>query len=119
MSRVAISIESLTVRVYLGVNASEQLKRRAIPIDLRFEYEWPEHDELSVAIDYRGIRDAIIEAVQNGRFKLVESLAHTVLGIVKKDHRVLRATATVRKPRALRLSKCVVVTAEWCRNLQV
>jgi len=117
MARVAILIEEFVMDVYLGVNSDEQKERRRVPMDVRFEYNWLEMDELSKAVDYRQIRDNICEAVHNVRFSLIESLAHAVLEVLKADNRILRAVVTIKKGRALRLSKCVTAIAEWDRDL--
>jgi FolB domain-containing protein len=110
-----ISIEQLMVKVYLGVHDSEQNRLRNIPVDVQFEYEDAGVDELSVAIDYRVIRDRVIEAAQGRRFRLIEALAKTILDAVKGDSRILKAAVVVRKPRALRAARSVSVLADWCR----
>src|ERR1035437_825454 len=106
-----ISIEQLMVKVYLGVHDSEQNRLRNIPVDVQFEYEDAGVDELSVAIDYRVIRDRVIEAAQGRRFRLIEALAKTILDAVKGDSRILKAAVVVRKPRALRAARSVSVLA--------
>jgi FolB domain-containing protein len=110
-----ISIEQLMVEVYLGVHDSEQHRLRNIPVDVQFEYETAGVDELSAAIDYRAIRDRVLEATQGRRFRLIEALAKTILDAVKGDSRILRVAVVVREPRALRVARSVSVLADWCR----
>src|SRR5271157_1315811 len=112
---MVISIEQLMVKAYLGVHDSEQIRRRNIPVDVQFEYETAGVDELSVAVDYRAIRDRVLEATQGRRFRLIEALAKTILDAVKGDSRILRVAVVVRKPRALRAARSVSALADWCR----
>lgn len=101
------------VEVSLGVHDSEQHRLRNIPVDVQFDYETAGVDELSAAIDYRAIRDRVLEATQGRR--LIEALAKTILDAVKGDSRILRVAVVVRKPRALRVARSVSVLADWCR----
>jgi dihydroneopterin aldolase len=114
-SLVRVSIEELSADAYLGVHHSEQRKPRRIYIDLEFEYERPAADSLAAAIDYRIVRDKVLSVLENRRFKLVETLAETILDAVKDDPRATWVSVQVHKLGALRQAKSVAALVEWRR----
>ena len=112
---VRISIEELAVNAYLGVHDAEQKKPKRIPVSVEFEYEQPTSDSLAAALDYRGVRDKVLAATQNRRFRLVETLAGIILDVLKSDPRIRWAAVQVRKQGALRQAQSVVARVEWRR----
>jgi FolB domain-containing protein len=115
-NRVRIAIEDLAVNAYLGVHDAEQKKPKRIPVSLEFEYEQPASDSLAVALDYRGVRDKVLAATENRRFRLVETLAAIIMDVLKSDPRIRWALVQVRKHGALRQAKSVVARVEWRRG---
>lgn len=111
-----ISIEKLLLDVYIGAEKIEQRTSRRIPVDIRFEYEFSRADELASAIDYREIRDRVLEVTTHQRFHLIEALAIKVLAAVTKEPKIFRAEVVVHKPHALRLSQSVSAKTEWRRR---
>jgi FolB domain-containing protein len=116
---VRICFDELLIDVYLGAHAVEQEQRRTVPVYLEFEYEQPHNDSLAEAIDYRGIRDKVFAAVANRRFRLVETLAQTILDAIKTEHRIVRILVKVSKTKALKQAQSVDAVYEWRRHLPI
>lgn len=113
---VRVCIDELLIDAYLGVHASEQEKRRSIPVYLEYEYEQPKADTLAAAVDYCKIRDAIFAAVNDHRFCLVETMARTILEAVKTEPGICRVLVRVEKLKALRQARSVTAVVEWART---
>ena len=110
-----ISIDQLTLKVFVGVHEAEQRKLRSIPVDIRFDYEPGGVDDVSAAVDYEEIRRRVLEAAGKKRFRLIETLAKAILDAIKRDSRISSATVVVHKPGALHGARSVSVSAEWRR----
>jgi len=110
-----ISIEQLMVKVYVGVHEAEQRKLRSISVDIRFDYEPGGVDDVSAAVDYEDIQKRVLEATDKKRFRLIETLAKTILEAVKRDSRISSVAIAVHKPGALHGARSVSVSAEWRR----
>jgi len=104
------------VHAYLGAHAREQKKRRRIPVYLEFDYEQPGADSLALALDYRDVRDRVLEAVENRRFSLVETMARAILDAVRSEPRVTRVRVRVEKSKALKQARAVTALVEWTRS---
>lgn len=115
-SQVCVRIEELWVHAYLGAHAREQKKRRRIPVYLEFDYEQPGADSLALALDYRDVRDRVLEAVENRRFSLVETMARAILDAVRSEPRVTRVRVRVEKSKALKQARAVTALVEWTRS---
>lgn len=115
---VRVCIDELLIDAYLGVHASEQEKRRSIPVYLEYEYLQPNEDTLTAAVDYRKIRHEIFTAVNDHRFCLVETMAKTILDAVKAEPRICRVFVKVEKMKALRQAKSVTAEVEWVRAVK-
>jgi dihydroneopterin aldolase len=113
---VRVCIDELLVDAYLGVHASEQKKRKKIPVYLEYEYEQPAGDSLALAVDYRKVRDTVFGAIKDRRFHLVETMARTILDALKTEPRICRVSVRVGKMKALRQARSVMAVVEWDAN---
>ena len=112
-SLVRVSIEELSLDAYLGVHDSEQQKPRRISVELEFEYRRPATDALAAAIDYRAVRDTVLAAIANRRFRLIETIASTILDAIRAEARATWVSVRVHKPDALRQAKSVAALVQW------
>ncbi len=115
-----IDITHLRLRTYIGFNPEELEKKQDVVIDVSIHY--PAHkacetDDESKALDYKIITKAIIQHVENGRFKLLEKLTADVLDIAMAPEQVSYAAVTIEKPHALRFSDSVSVTLSARREI--
>lgn len=114
--RVRVCIEELLLNAYLGAHAHEQKKRRRIPVRLEFDYEEPGTDSLAQAVDYRGVRDKALAAIEGRRSCLIETMARAILDAVASEPRVSRACVRVEKTRALKHARAVTAAVERNRT---
>ena len=66
-------------------------------------------DQLADAVDYKGIKKAVIQLVDASEFNLIEKLADRIADTCLQNPKVQRATVTVDKPAALRFARSVAV----------
>ena len=113
-----ISVKNLRVSSILGVYEEERRTERDIIINVRVEYDASaalKSDALEDALDYKLIRDRIVNFVTGTQFKLLEKLADGILQVLAEDERVRKIHLEVDKPHALRLAESVSAIMEWER----
>jgi len=66
-------------------------------------------DRLEDAVDYRKVRDRVVETVEQSQHYLLEALAETVAAVCLEHPGVSRVTVRVDKPGALSLARSVAV----------
>ena len=113
--RVRVCIEELLLNAYLGAHAHEQKKRRRIPVRLEFDYEEPGTNSLAQAVDYRGVRDKALAAIEGRRSCLIETMARAILDAVASEPRVSRGVR-VERTRALKHARAVTAAVERNRT---
>jgi len=115
---MVICIKNLRVSSILGVYEEERRKERDIVINIRLEYdatEAVESDALEDALDYKQVRDRIVNFVEGTQFKLLEKLADGIIQELIRDPRIRKLHLEVDKPHALRLAESVSAIVEWQR----
>jgi D-erythro-7,8-dihydroneopterin triphosphate epimerase len=114
-----IRIKNLRVSTFIGFNPEELLHKQEVVINLEIRVEVPsealEKDEPTGIYDYRTITKKVIRLVEEGRFKLLEVLVHTILNLIMSDPGVLWAKVETDKPGALSFTDSVSVTEEASR----
>lgn len=84
-----------------GANPGERLEAQAFVVDLEVTVEVGE-DSLDATIDYGVLAEAARQAVGQGSFELLESLADAVARAVFQYEPVRQVVAVVHKPGAAR-----------------
>ncbi|WP_423129627.1 dihydroneopterin aldolase [Gaoshiqia sp. Z1-71] len=106
-----IRVKDLLIRTYIGFNPDELVNKQDVVINLEIEAIIPEEallsDEPEGIYDYKTITKKIISFVQDGRFKLLETLTKNLLDMIMEDERVVWAKVEVDKPHALRFAESV------------
>lgn len=107
-----IRIHNLRLRAVIGLNEWERNTMQDVTINLEITPKSAtsaDTDDSSATVNYKKIKDRIIEEVENSRFKLIERLAGFILDMVMENPNVASATVTVDKPHALRFADSVSV----------
>ncbi|GMU93037.1 MAG: hypothetical protein AMXMBFR4_20950 [Candidatus Hydrogenedentota bacterium] len=107
-----IFIRDLTCRCIVGVNAEERANRQDVIINVVLEADLRAacaSDRISDTTDYKAVKIAILEAVEESQYFLLERLAERVAHVCLADPRVMSARVTVDKPGALRFARSVAV----------
>jgi FolB domain-containing protein len=107
-----ILIRDLVVRCILGTNERERHDRQSVVINLAVGMDLSRagaSDNLADTLDYRRLRDAIIELAERSEFFLAEALAQKIAEACLAHPHVEEAQVTVEKPSALRGARSVGV----------
>ncbi len=114
-----IYIRDLALRCIIGLYPAERKNKQDVLINVMMETDLRaagKSDELNDTADYKAIKVAILDFVENSRLKLIESLAENIAAICLKDARIQSATVTIDKPGALRFARSVAVEITRKRN---
>ena len=117
--KTTIKIKNLRLRTFIGVYQWEQQHMQDLSVNVLMQFDGSkaaQSDDVNDTIDYKTIKQRIMEEVENSRFKLLEKLAAKILEIVLTDKRILFAQVEIDKPRALRFADSVSVTVSESRD---
>ncbi|MFA7257635.1 MAG: dihydroneopterin aldolase [Kiritimatiellales bacterium] len=107
-----IYIRDLALRCIIGLYPEERTNKQDVIINVTMETDLRaagKSDDLHDTVDYKAIKLAILDFVENSSFNLIESLADGIAAICLKDTKVQSATVTIDKPGALRFARSVAV----------
>ena len=107
-----IFIRDLALRCIIGLYPEERKNKQDVIINVVMDTDLRaagKSDSLNDTVDYKAIKLAILDFVENSSFNLIESLAEGIAAICQKDARVQSATVTIDKPGALRFCRSVAV----------
>ena len=113
MKLAIVNIKDLKLRCVIGFNEWEREKKQDVTINIEFEFDTERAvaaDDGALTVDYKKITKKVIKRVERSEFKLLESLADMVLGLVMDNPEVIRATVEVDKPHSVRFAESVSVT---------
>jgi dihydroneopterin aldolase len=99
-----LRVTGLRVRAVLGVHVWERREPRPVTIDLEVPCDGAaaaKEDDLDRALDYHRLSRAVRDAVEETEFRLVESLAEFVAGLVLREFSPAWVRVRVHKPGAV------------------
>ncbi len=108
-----VFIRDLLVRCVIGIFPEERDKKQDVLINVTMETDLQDackSDAIADSIDYKKVKQEIVNVVETSQYQLVESIAGRVADICLSEQRVLRVTVTVEKPGAARFSRSVGVS---------
>ncbi|MDH7598005.1 MAG: 2-amino-4-hydroxy-6-hydroxymethyldihydropteridine diphosphokinase [Sedimentisphaerales bacterium] len=107
-----IVIKGLQLHCKVGVSEQERQAKQEVVVDLTI---WTDltrstrSDMLADTIDYRLLRDQIVEATEGAQFHLIEALAGRIADVCLAVPGVNKVKVYVEKPGALRRTRSVAV----------
>lgn len=107
-----IKIKNLHLRTFIGFQDWEREKKQDILVNLEMEISDEtavKTDEVKDSVDYKKIKYAIVDSVENTSFNLLERLAGHILDLVMKNEKIKRASVELDKPHALRFADSVSI----------
>lgn len=107
-----IHIRDLGVRCILGVYPHERREKQDVLINVALHADLSKAcvgDRIEDTVDYKAVKERILEMVGGSECFLVERLAQRVAEVCLEDPLVARAEVTVDKPGALRYARSVAV----------
>ncbi|CAJ0833410.1 17505_t:CDS:2, partial [Entrophospora sp. SA101] len=99
-----IIIKNLVVRIIIGVDSWERVKRQPVTINavIRINVSQAgETDHLSHTVNYGSVCKTITQHAEESTYKSLEALADGLAKICIKEYKVPQITIRVEKPRAL------------------
>ncbi len=114
-----IRIEDLVVRTIVGINDWERAKTQDILINIEMEFDATraiETDNIEDTLNYKNIKQKIVDFASDSKFFLLEKLVGEILAIILEDAKVLAASVRIDKPHALRFSKTVSIEMHSVRE---
>jgi len=114
-----IHIADLLVRCIVGTNPGERAKPQDVVINITLHADLRaacRSDRIEDTVDYRSLKQRIVEMVEASHFFLVEALAEAISDVCLSDPRVRKARVRVEKPTALRFARTVGVEIERERS---
>ncbi|MCE9614087.1 MAG: dihydroneopterin aldolase [Lentisphaerae bacterium] len=107
-----IFVRDLAVSCIVGIHPKERVAKQTVLINLALECDLApaaRSDNIADTVDYKVLKDRVVQAVSVSEHFLIEKMAEHVAGICLQDTRVRAATVTVDKPGALTGARSVAV----------
>lgn len=107
-----IHIKDLFLRCIIGINPDERTKKQDVLINVTLYADLSsagQSDRMEDTVNYKQIKNRIVEMVEHSSFFLVERLAERIAEICLEDPGVHYARVLVEKPGALRFARSVGV----------
>ncbi len=107
-----LRICDLMARTYVGFNDWEKEKKQDVAITVTLHADLARacrSDDVADTIDYKKIKQEILNLVEGGRFMLIEKMAADIADVCLAQPAVERADVMVDKLQALRFARSVQV----------
>jgi FolB domain-containing protein len=107
----------LGAQCIIGVNEDERVKKQDVLINVTLFTDLARPsvtDRLEDTVDYRALKNKILDMVETSRFFLIEALAGAIASVCLEDPAVTQVVVRVDKPGALTHARSVAV--EISRN---
>ncbi|MGL5290647.1 MAG: dihydroneopterin aldolase [Vibrionaceae bacterium] len=110
-----VFIRQLEVVTHIGAYDWEQQIWQKLLLDIEMEFDIAQaavSDDVSFALDYAKVAQAVTQFVGQGHFLLIERVAREVADLILQQFGVTWVRITVSKPSALLSAACAGVTIE-------
>ncbi len=107
-----IRIEDLHLRCIIGLYPEERIKLQDVLIQLTLHCDLRaagHSDDVNDTVDYKAVKNGVVELVEGSEFLLIERLAQEVATLCLRDEGVSQVDVRVDKPGALRFARTVSV----------
>ena len=107
-----IHIRDLGARCVLGIYPHERRRKQDVVINITLHADLSRAcagDHIEDTVDYKAVKDRVLEMVGESECFLLERLAQRVADVCLEDPLVRRVDVTVDKPAALRLARSAAV----------
>ncbi len=112
-------LRGLAVDCIIGVIEWERRVKQTVVIDLELPVDCrhaARTDEVADTLDYKTLAKRVIGFVEASEFKLVETLAERIAGVILAEYGVAWVRISINKPGAIRGSRDVGVHIERTRS---
>jgi dihydroneopterin aldolase len=113
-----IYIRDLIVNCIIGTEPKERVEKQDVCINIRLECDFSEaceSDDLNHTVNYKSLKDELVELLENSSFLLIEKMAGKAAEICLAYDRVQSVRVCIDKPGALTGTRSVAVEIERTR----
>jgi len=110
-----IYVRDLVVNCIIGTMPKERVEKQDVLINLKMECDFInacESDSIDDTMDYKSLKDELVDFVEASEYLLIEKLAGEISKICLARDRVLSVVVAVDKPGALTGARSVAVEIE-------
>ncbi|MBM2855021.1 MAG: dihydroneopterin aldolase [Steroidobacteraceae bacterium] len=114
-----IFLTALSTEAVIGIFDWEREIRQRVEIDLEMSLDLTpagKSDSIDDTLNYKSVAKRVLAFVGESRFRLVETLAERIAGLLLAEFPIARVRVTVHKPGAIRNSSDVGVIIERSRD---
>lgn len=107
-----IYIRDMLLRCIIGIYPEERTNKQDVLINICLHADLSaacEKDDFARAVDYKRVKQDVVQLVEESNFFLIEALAQEIARVSCRDERVVQVDVTVDKPGALRFARSVAV----------
>ena len=108
----SIIINRLKVKCIIGCNPEERVNEQDLFISVDMHADTRKagtSDNLDDTVNYSAVSKQIAAIAIDGKFKLIEALAHSIAQHCLRDPRITSVTVTIEKPAALLMADATIV----------
>lgn len=117
-----IHIRDLFLRSIIGINPEERAKQQDILINITLFADLSaagQSDRIEDAVNYKEVKNRVVEMVERSSYFLLERLAERVAEICLENPAIQHVQVLVEKPGALRFARSVGVEIFRSRNKEM
>ena len=114
-----IIIRNLTLETLVGIYPKEKKTRQNIILNIMIFCELRKagkSDRLEDTVDYKALKNMIVDFVEKGKFNLIEAVAEGIAKICLSNSYISGVRISIDKPGALTRAESVAVEIERHRN---
>jgi FolB domain-containing protein len=107
-----LHIRDLMLRCIIGLNDWEREKKQDVLINIVLYADLSiacQSDRIEDTVDYKAIKQKVVDMVESSSYMLVERLAQKIADICLENPRIQRVKVTIDKTGALRFARSVGV----------
>lgn len=107
-----IHIRDLMIRCIVGIYPEERSKKQDVTINITLHADLSAacvSDAIEDTIDYKAIKQKVLDSVENSSYFLIERLAEHIAEIALDCPLVQKVSVCIDKPGALRFARSVAV----------
>ncbi|MEM3487258.1 MAG: dihydroneopterin aldolase [Conexivisphaerales archaeon] len=104
IDETVISINGLTTYCVIGANGWERNIKQKVVVDINLwvdESEAINSDMLEDALNYKKLKDVVLQFVSTSSYNLIEALAFNIAKLCLKEDKVKKVKVKVSKPGAI------------------
>lgn len=107
-----ITIQDINMRCIIGVYPDERREKQDVVVTVTLYADLSRagrSDDVNDTVDYKSVKQAIVDLVENSSYQLVEALAQAIAEACLRFAGVKQVDVRVEKPGALRFARTVAV----------